>query len=75
MEGKIYLVLYICIFIRGVYFNLFSSLERSKFFVSLKGFVVRRGRFRIIYLDSGSMFKVVVDWLRKVMRGEKFYIF
>lgn len=75
MEGKVYLVLYVCGFIRGVYFELFLSLEISKFFVSLKGFIVRCGCFCVIYLDNGSMFKVVVDWLRKVMKDEEFYIY
>lgn len=56
-----------------MYFNFFLSLEINKFFISLKGFIVRRGRLYVIYLDNGKTFIVVVDWMNKVRKDEKFY--
>ena len=73
MEGKAYLALYACGLTRGVYLDLLPSLETSKFLTSLKGFIARRGRPRVIYSDNGSTFKAAADWLRKAMKDEKFH--
>ena len=71
-EGKAYLVLYACSLTRGVYLDLLPSLETDKFLTSLKGFIARRGRPRVIYSDNGSTFKAAADWMSKVMKDEKF---
>ena len=71
-EGKAYLALYACSLTRGVYLDLLPSLETDKFLTSLKGFIARRGRPRVIYSDNGSTFKAAADWMSKVMKDEKF---
>ena len=73
VEGKAYLALYACGLTRGVYLDLLPSLETSKFLASLKGFIARCGRPRVIYSDNGSTFKAAADWLRKAMKDEKFH--
>ncbi|KAL9982112.1 hypothetical protein ACROYT_G010913 [Oculina patagonica] len=72
-EGKAYLVLYACSLTRGVYLDLLPSLETNKFFISLKGFITRRGRPRVIYSDNGKTFTAAADWLSKVRKDEKFH--
>lgn len=72
-EGKGYLVLYACSLTRGVYLDLIPSLETTKFLTSLKGFIARRGRPRVIYSDNGSTFKAAADWLSNVRNDEKFH--
>ena len=73
MEGKAYLVLYVCGLTKGVYLYLLQSLETSKFLASLKGFIARHGHPSIIYSANGSTFKVAADWLTKAIRDEKFH--
>ena len=72
-EGKGYLVLYACSLTRGVYLDLIPSLETNKFLTSLKRFIARRGRPRVIYSDNGSTFKAAADWLSNVRNDEKFH--
>lgn len=52
-EGKVYLVLFECSLSRVLYFEVLLNLENVIFLGSLKRFIVRRGRFSIIFLDNG----------------------
>ena len=72
-EGKGYLVLYACSLTRGVYLDLIPSLETNKFLTSLKGFIARCSRPRMIYSDNRSTFKAAADWLSNVRNDEKFH--
>ena len=49
-----------------------KSLETSKFIVSLKRFIARRGRPEIIYSDHGSTFIAADKWLKKVQQDGRF---
>jgi len=44
------------------------------FIVSLKRFIVRRGRPEIIYSVDGSTFKAADKWLKKVQQDERFHV-
>lgn len=72
-DGKAYLVLYACSLTRGVYLDLLPSLETNKFLTSLKGFIARHGRPRMIYSDNGKTFTAAADWVNKVRKDEKFH--
>ena len=63
-ERKTYLALYGCSLTRGVYLDLLPSLEMDDFVSSLKRFISRRGRPRLIYSDNGSTFKAAAKWLK-----------
>ena len=49
-NGKAYVLLYSCSLTRCIYINLLPSLELTEFILSLKRFIVRRGRPDRIYL-------------------------
>ena len=68
---KSYLVLYGCSLTRAVHLECLKSLHVSEFLTSLKRFIARRGRPRIIYSDNGATFKSAEKWLRKVYKDEE----
>lgn len=70
-DGKAYLILYACSLTRGVYLELLHSLETDEFMRSLKRFVARRGRPRIIYSDNGSTFKAAAKLINLINKDEK----
>ena len=72
-EGKAYLALYTCSLIRTVYLDLLTSLETSKFITSLKGFIARHGRPRMLHTDNRSTFQATADWMKKVQKDKKFH--
>lgn len=57
----------------AVYLELLTSLETSKFILSLKRFIARRGRPRVIYTDNGSTSQAAADWMTKVQKEERFH--
>ena len=70
--GKSYLVLYGCSHItRAVHLEVLKSLELSEFLGSLKRFIARRGRPKIIYSDNGTTFQAASKWLKKVQSDEQ----
>ena len=69
--GKSYLVLYGCSLTRAVHLEVLKSLELSEFLGSLKRFIARRGRPKIIYSDNGTTFKAASKWLKKVQSDEQ----
>ena len=69
--GKSYLVLYGCSLTRAVHLEVLKSLELSEFLGSLKRFIARRGRPKIIYSDNGNTFKAASKWLKKVQSDEQ----
>ena len=69
---KAYLALYGCSLTRGVYLDVLQSLEIEDFIISLKRFVARRGRPRLIYSDNGATFKAAAKWLKGAQHSEKF---
>ena len=71
-DKKAYLALYGCSLIRGVYLDVLPSLEIEDFIISLKRFVARRGRPRLIYSDNGATFKAAAKWLKEAQHSEKF---
>lgn len=74
-ESKAYLVLYVCSLTRAVHLDLLKSLEVREFIPSLKRFIARRGRSKVIYSDNGATFKAAAKWLQKVQKDEQFHKF
>ena len=72
MENKAYIVLYACSLCRALYLDLVSSLETQEFIMSLKKFIVRKGRPDKIYADNGSTFVGAAGCLKKTMSDEEF---
>ncbi len=71
-ERKAYVLLYTCSLSRAVYLEQLPTLEMEEFIRSFKRFVARRGRPTKVYSDNGSTFVGAANWLRKVMKDEKF---
>ena len=69
--GNSYLFLYGCSLTRAVHLKVLKSLELSEFLGSLKRFIARRGRPKIIYSDNGTTFKAALKWLKKVQSDEQ----
>ena len=74
-KSKAYLVPYACSLTRAVHLDLLKSLEVQEFILSLKRFIVRRGRSEIIYSDNGATFKAAAKWLQKVQKYEQVHKF
>ena len=72
---KAYLVLYGCSLTRAVHLEVLQSLEPNDFLDSLKRFIARRGRPRLIYSDNGATFKAAEKWLKRVQHDEQFNYF
>ena len=72
---KSYLVPYGCSLTRAVHLEVLKSLELSEFLTSLKRFIARRGRPKIIYSDNGTTFRAALQWLKKVQNDEQLNIF
>ena len=72
VEKKSYLALYGCSLTRGVFLDLLPSLNTEEFIISLKRFVARRGRPKLIYSDNGGTFKAAAKWLKEAQISEKF---
>ncbi|XP_035210830.1 uncharacterized protein LOC118185140 [Stegodyphus dumicola] len=70
---NVWIVLFTCAIYRVVYLELTSSLSTDAFLLSLRRFVARRGRPRIIYSDNGTNLRGAqrelsnIDW-EKVLR-------
>ena len=63
---KAYLVMYGCSLTRAVYLEMLKSLETAEFLASLKWFIARWGRPKVVYSDNGTTFKAAESWLKKV---------
>ena len=74
-EGKAYVLLYACSLTRGLYLDLLPNLEAAEFLVSLKQFIARRGRPQTVYSDNGRTFVGAANWIKLVMKDEKFQDF
>ena len=72
---KSYLVLYGCSLTRAVHLEVLKTLELSEFLGSVKRFVARRGRPKIIYSDNGATFKAASKWLKQVQKDERLHDF
>ena len=48
-----------------------KSLETAEFLASLKRFIARRGRPKVVYSDNGATFKAAESWLKKVQNDEQ----
>jgi hypothetical protein len=70
-DSKAYLILYACSLTCGVYLELLHSMETGKFMRSLRGFVARQGRLRIIYLDNATTFKAAAKLIDLINKDEK----
>ena len=71
-EAKAYLAIFACSLTRGVHLELLHSLETGEFLLSLKRFMVRRGRPSVIYSDNGLTFKAAATWLEDLRKEERF---
>jgi hypothetical protein len=69
--SKAYLILYACSLTRGVYLELLRSMETDEFMRSLRGFVARRGRPRIIYSDNATTLKAAAKLIDLINKDEK----
>jgi transposase InsO family protein len=69
-EGKSYLVIFACSLSRAVHLELLRNLETSTFIVSLKRFIARRGRPRVVYSDNGGAFVKASKWLEQLRKDE-----
>ena len=74
-ERKAHLLLYGCSLTRAVHLEVLKSMETSEFIPSLKRFIARRGRPKVIYSDNAKTFKAAAKWLRKVQQDERFHAF
>ena len=74
-ERKAYLLLYGCSLTRAVHLEVLKSIETSEFITSLKRFIARRGRPKLIYSDNAKTFKSAAKWLGKVQQEETFHAF
>ncbi|XP_059047181.1 uncharacterized protein LOC131842620 [Achroia grisella] len=54
---KCWIVVFTCATYRALHLELCSSLSTEEFLLSLKRFIARRGRPRIIYSDNGTNFR------------------
>ncbi|GFY52787.1 integrase catalytic domain-containing protein [Trichonephila inaurata madagascariensis] len=67
-EGRSWIVLFTCATYRAVHLELTSSLSTEAFLLSLRRFIARKGRPRIIYSDNGTNFRGAqgelngIDW-------------
>ncbi len=68
-DGKSYVLMYACSLTRGIYIDLLPSLELTEFILSLKRFIVRRGRPERIY--SGGTFIGAAKWMKAVSEDER----
>ncbi|GFX25300.1 putative RNA-directed DNA polymerase from transposon X-element [Trichonephila clavipes] len=70
---KSWTVLFTCATYRAVHLELTSSLSTDAFLLSLRRFIARRGRPRVIYFDNGTNFRGAhgelsgIDW-EKVLK-------
>ena len=60
---------------RAVHLEVLKTLELSEFLGSLKRFVARRGRPKIIYSDNGATFKAASKWQKQVHNDERLHDF
>ena len=63
--------MYGCSLTRGIQLKVLKSLEVREFLTSLKRFIARRGRPKIIYSDTGANFKAADKWLKKIQNDEQ----
>ena len=70
-EGKAYIVMFACSLTRAVYIELLQDSTVSSFMPSLKGFIARRGRPRVIYSDNAQSFKAAASLIKAAMRDER----
>ena len=74
-ERKAYLLLYGCSLTRAIHLEVLKSMETPEFITSLKRFIARRGRSKLIYSDNAKTFKSAAKWLGKVQQEERFHAF
>ena len=70
-EAKSHLVLYTCSLTRAVHLDIVRSLDTKEFIMSLKRFIARRGRPKLIYSDNAMTFKAAAKWMQLVRQDEK----
>ena len=70
-KGKAYLIIFSCSLSRAIHLELVPNMEANMFLLSLKRFIARRGRPRVIYSDNGSQFVKAAAWLRQVRKDEQ----
>ena len=68
---KSYLVRYGCSLTRAVHLEVVKSLEVREFLTSLKRFIARRRRPKIICSYNGATFKAADKWLKKIQNDEQ----
>ena len=70
-EGKAYLAIFACSLSRDIHLELLQNLETPTFLVSLKKYIARRGRPRVIYTDNGGTFAKASTWLKQIRKDER----
>ena len=71
IEGKGYLVLYMCSLTRALYLEVLLNLETTTFLASLKCFIARRGRPSKIFSDNGKTFVGVANLLKGIQKDKQ----
>ena len=70
-QGNAYLAIFTCSLSRAIHLELMASLETDNFLTSLKRFIARHGRPRVIYSDNGGTFIKAEKWLRELRKDER----
>jgi hypothetical protein len=70
-EGKAYLAIFSCSLSRAIHLELLQNLETPTFLVSLKKYIARRGRPRVIYSDNSGTFVKASAWLKQICKDER----
>lgn len=63
---KCWIVLYTCAVYRAIHLELTDSLSTASFIMTLRRFIARQGRVRVIYTDNGTNFQGAANLLQKV---------
>ena len=69
---KAYILLITCSLSRVVHLELVQSQKLEEFNICFKRFLARRGRPQKVYSDNAKTFKAAADWVKAIIKSERF---